>query len=267
MDLGLEGKVAVVTGASKGIGLAIARELLQEKAKVAICSRSAAEVEKAGRMLSEFGQVYWEAVDMTVEDQAYRFGKHVEEKLGSIDCWVNNVGAQLTKRDDEEEYSDELMERIYGVCFKAAVFGCQAAFRSMKRNGGGSIVNISSLGGRCPTTGKATLYGPLKAATNMLTITMGGEYAAYNVRVNCVMPGYTMTEFNTENTDKAAMEHICGGTIMQRAGRVEEVAKPVVFLCGNGSTFMTGVSIEVSGGRGITLNPSYSFDERRRKGD
>ena len=218
-------------------------------------------------MLSEFGQVYWEAVDMTVEDQAYGFGKHVEEKLGSIDCWVNNVGAQLTKRDDEEEYSDELLERIYGVCFKAAVFGCQAAFRSMKRNGGGSIVNISSLGGRCPTTGKATLYGPLKAATNMLTITMGGEYAAYNVRVNCVMPGYTMTEFNTENTDKAAMEHICGGTIMQRAGRVEEVAKPVVFLCGNGSTFMTGVSIEVSGGRGLTLNPSYSFDERRRKGD
>ena len=132
MDLGLEGKVAVVTGASKGIGLAIARELLKEKAKVAICSRNAAEVEKAGRMLSEFGQVYWEAVDMTVEDQAYGFGKHVEEKLGSIDCWVNNVGAQLTKRDDEEEYSDELLERIYGVCFKAAVFGCQAAFRSMK---------------------------------------------------------------------------------------------------------------------------------------
>ncbi len=267
MDLGLEGKVAVVTGASKGIGLAIARELLGEKAKVAICSRSQEDIKKAGEMLSQYGQVYYEAVDMTVEEQAYAFGKHVEEKLGSIDCWVNNVGAQLTKGDHEEEYSDALMEKIYGICFKAAVFGCQAAFRSMKHHGGGSIVNISSLGGRCPTTGKATLYGPLKAATNMLTITMGGEYAAYNVRVNCVMPGYTMTEFNTENTGKEAMEHICRGTIMQRAGRVEEVAKPVVFLCGNGSTFMTGVSIEVSGGRGITLNPTYSFDERRRKGD
>ena len=267
MDLGLKGKVAVVTGASKGIGLETARQLLQEGAKVAICSRTAADIQKAGEMLSQYGEVYYEAVDMSNEKAAYDFGAHVEERFGRIDCWVNNVGAQLTKGDDEEEYSDELLERIYGVCFKAAVFGCQAAFRAMKKCGGGSIVNISSLGGRCPTVGKATLFGPLKAATNMLTITMGGEYAAYNVRVNCVMPGYTRTEFNTEHTTEDNMKHICEGTIMRRAGRTEEVAKPIVFLCGNGSTFMTGVSIEVSGGRGLTLNPTYSFDERRRKGD
>ena len=121
MDLGLKGKVAVVTGASKGIGLETAKELLQEGAKVAICSRTAEEIQKAGEFLSQYGEVYYEAVDMSKESEAYAFGAHVEEHFGRIDCWVNNVGAQLTKKADEEEYSDELLERIYGICFKSAV--------------------------------------------------------------------------------------------------------------------------------------------------
>lgn len=261
MDLGLKGKVAVVTGASKGIGLGIAKELIKEGAKVAICARNAEETEAAAKLLGESGEVYYEVVDMSQEAQVYAFGQNVVNRFGQIDCWVNNVGAQLTK--DGEEYTDELMERIYGVCFKSAAFGCQAAFRSMKDHGG-SIVNISSLSARCPTTGKATLYGPMKAAVNNLTITMAGEYAAYGVRVNCVMPGYIMTEFNTENTPEDVLENICAGTLMQRTGRVEECAKPVVFMCGNGSTYMTGVTLEVSGGRFITLNPDYSFRERER---
>ena len=249
MDLGLKDKVVVVTGASKGIGLATARLLLQEGAKVAICSVTESHLREAEQ-----------------EQSVYAFADHVVEKLGPIDSWVNNVGAQLTKGPDEEEYSDALLEKIYGICFKAAVFGCQAAFRSMKHRGG-SIVNISSLGGRCPTTGAATLYGPLKAATNMLSVTMGGEYAAYGARVNTVMPGYIMTEFNTDHTTDENMKHICAGTLLQRPGQVDEVAMPIVFMCGKGSTFMTGASVEVSGGRGITLNPDYSFRQREKKKD
>jgi 3-oxoacyl-[acyl-carrier protein] reductase len=162
MDLGLKDKVVVVTGASKGIGLATARLLLQEGAKVAICSVTESHLREAEQELSRLGAVYAEVVDMTQEQSVYAFADHVVEKLGPIDSWVNNVGAQLTKGPDEEEYSDALLEKIYGICFKAAVFGCQAAFRSMKHRGG-SIVNISSLGGRCPTTGAATLYGPRAA--------------------------------------------------------------------------------------------------------
>ena len=132
---------------------------------------------------------------------------------------------------------------------------------------GGTIVNISSLGARCPTIGKATLYGPMKMAVNKLTMTLAGEYAAYGVHVNCVMPGYTMTEFNTEHTTPEAMQAICTGTMLNRPGRVEEVAWPVVFLCGKGSSFITGESLEVSGGRGLTLNPLFSYEERARKKD
>lgn len=266
MNLDLEGKIAVVTGASRGIGLAIAKELLQEKAKVAICSFDGAELKQAAEMLSDLGEVYYEELDTSIGENVYRFADNVVKRFGKIDCWVNNVGAQLKKGADEDEYSDELLEKIYGVCFKSTAFGCQAAFRSMKHHGG-AIVNISSLGARCPTTGAATLYGPMKAAINNLTITMAGEYAAYGVRVNCVMPGYTMTEFNTAHTTPEALKDICEGTLLQRTGKVEEIAKPVVFLCGSGSTFMTGETVEVSGGRCITLNPDFSFKERARKKD
>lgn len=81
------------------------------------------------------------------------------------------------------------------------------------------------------------------------------------------MPGYIMTEFNTDHTTDENMKHICAGTLLQRPGQVDEVAMPIVFMCGKGSTFMTGASVEVSGGRGITLNPDYSFRQREKKKD
>lgn len=97
MDLGLKDKVVVVTGASKGIGLATARLLLQEGAKVAICSVTESHLREAEQELSRLGAVYAEVVDMTQEQSVYAFADHVVEKLGPIDSWVNNVGAQLTK--------------------------------------------------------------------------------------------------------------------------------------------------------------------------
>lgn len=265
MDLGLKGKVVVVTGASKGIGLAIARELVQEGAKIAICSTNEERIRAAAEELQAMGgEVYYDVADFCQEESAYQFGRNVMAHYGVIDSWVNNVGAQYTKGDDEEVYSNELLERCFAIIFKSAAFGCQAAYLAMKDRGG-SIVNISSLGARCPTIGKATIYGPLKAAVNQLTMTLAGEYAAYGIRVNCVMPGYTMTEFNTANTTKETMEAVCAGTMMNRPGRVEEIAKPVVFLCGSGSTFMTGETVEVSGGRGLSLNPHFSYSEKTRK--
>ena len=262
MDLGLKGKTAVVLGGSKGIGYAIAKAFLQEGAKVAICARKEEELKKAAEELGALGEVYYEAMDVSKEQQVYDFADHVAAKFGTIDAWVNNVGITVFKEGDE--FTDADIELITGVTFKSAVFGGQAAFRYMKKQGSGAIVNISSLAARCPTAGRSTLYGPMKAAIVNLTQTLAGEYAAYGVRVCCVMPGFTATPAVKATIPQAELDYNARGTLLNRVAEPKEIAAPVVFLCGQGASYMTGTTIEVSGGRSVTLNPTYSWDEKAK---
>ena len=97
MDLGLKGKTAVVLGGSKGIGYAIAKAFLQEGARVAICARKEEELKKAAEELGALGEVYYEAMDVSKEQQVYDFADHVAAKFGTIDAWVNNVGITVFK--------------------------------------------------------------------------------------------------------------------------------------------------------------------------
>ena len=98
MDLGLTGKTVVVTGGSKGIGYAAAEAFLKEGARVAICSRHEEELKKAAETLSQYGPVYYEAYDVVDAESNYRFAEHVNEKFGSLDVWVNNVGVSAPKK-------------------------------------------------------------------------------------------------------------------------------------------------------------------------
>ncbi len=260
--MALKGKTAVVTGASKGIGLAVARELLNEGAKVAICARNAQELENAAKTLSSLGEIRGYALDAADENSVYAFADQVARDFSSIDVWINNVGATVVK--DGWEFKSDDVDRITSVCFKSTLFGAQAAFRHMKGHGG-AIVNISSLAARCPTAGRSTLYGAMKAAVNNLTITLAGEYAAYGVRVNCVMPGFTLTPAVEATIPEAELAYNARATLLGRPARPEEIARPIVFLAGGASSYMTGSIIEVSGGRSITLNPAYSFEMKARE--
>ena len=263
MDLGLRGKTAVVLGGSKGIGYAIAKAFLEEGARVAICARKEAELVQVSEELGALGEIYWEVVDVSKEQQVYDFADHVAAKFGTIDAWVNNVGITVFK--DGDEFKDADIDLITAVTFKSAVFGAQAAFRYMKKNGGGAIVNISSLAARCPTAGRSTLYGPMKAAIVNLTQTLAGEYAAYGVRVCCVMPGFTVTPAVRATISQEELDYNARGTLLNRLAEPKEIAAPVVFLCGQGASYMTGATIEASGGRSVTLNPTYSWDEKAKK--
>lgn len=258
MDLGLRGKVAVVTGGSKGIGYAAAKVFLEEGAKVAICARHEEELRQAAGELEQLGPVYWEAVDVTDAQANYDFAEHVYRHFGSIDVWVNNVGATGFKKG--EEYDDWEIDFMTGVCFKSVVFGCQAGFRYMKEKGG-SIVNVSSLAARCPSAGRSTLYGPLKSAINNLTNTFAGEYCAHNVRVTCVMPGFTATPLAKANISQEELDRNAGATLLRRMADPEEIARPIVFLASDWASYMTATTIEVSGGRSMTLNPTYAYDK------
>ena len=280
MDLGLKGKTAVVTGGSKGIGYAVAKTFLEEGANVFICARNAEEVDAAVRSLSRatapsgtavsdgmampaaisahtvYGAVYGTAADMTVEEDVYRAAKEAYDRFGSLDCWINNVGASFPK--EGEEYREQDIEKITKVCFFSTIYGTQAAFRYMKKTGG-SIINISSLVARCGTVGASTLYGPLKSAVIKLAVSFAGEYAAYGVRVNSVLPGFTATPAVAANIKPDYLKRNADDTLLRRVAVPEEIAAPVVFLCSSRASYITGTSLEVSGGRSIVLNPEYSY--------
>ena len=280
MDLGLKGKTAVVTGGSKGIGYAVAKTFLEEGANVFICARNAEEVDAAVRSLSRatapsgtavsdgmampaaisahtvYEAVYGTAADMTVEEDVYRAAKEAYDRFGSLDCWINNVGASFPK--EGEEYREQDIEKITKVCFFSTIYGTQAAFRYMKKTGG-SIINISSLAARCGTVGASTLYGPLKSAVIKLAVSFAGEYAAYGVRVNSVLPGFTATPAVAANIKPDYLKRNADDTLLRRVAVPEEIAAPVVFLCSSRASYITGTSLEVSGGRSIVLNPEYSY--------
>ena len=261
MDLGLKGKTAVVTGGSKGIGYAVAKTFLEEGANVFICARNAEEVDAAVRSLSRATApsgtaVYGTAADMTVEEDVYRAAKEAYDRFGSLDCWINNVGASFPK--EGEEYREQDIEKITKVCFFSTIYGTQAAFRYMKKTGG-SIINISSLAARCGTVGASTLYGPLKSAVIKLAVSFAGEYAAYGVRVNSVLPGFTATPAVAANIKPDYLKRNADDTLLRRVAVPEEIAAPVVFLCSSRASYITGTSLEVSGGRSIVLNPEYSY--------
>lgn len=286
MDLGLKGKTAVVTGGSKGIGYAVAKTFLEEGANVFICARNAEEVDAAVRALGGasassgaspssgtapwdgmavpaaasahrvYGAVYGTAADMTVEEDVYRAAKEAYDRFGSLDCWINNVGASFPK--EGEEYRERDIEKITKVCFFSTIYGTQAAFRYMKKTGG-SIINISSLAARCGTVGASTLYGPLKSAVIKLAVSFAGEYAAYGVRVNSVLPGFTATPAVAANIKPDYLKRNADDTLLRRVAVPEEIAAPVVFLCSSRASYITGTSLEVSGGRSIVLNPEYSY--------
>jgi NAD(P)-dependent dehydrogenase (short-subunit alcohol dehydrogenase family) len=259
MDLDLAGKTAVITGGSKGIGFATAKQFLLEGARVGICARNREELEEAGKELSAFGEVYTAITDMTREEEAYAFAEGVFSRFDSIDCWVNNVGASFPKSG--KEYTTADIEKITAVCFNSAVYGCQAAFRYMKTSGG-SIVNISSLAARCGTVGRSTLYAPLKAAVVSLALTFAGEYAAWGIRVNAVMPGFTLTPVVKSGIPQEELEKNAEGTLLRRIASPDEIAAPIVFLSSPKASYITGASLEVSGGRSVVLNAGYSWEKK-----
>ena len=253
----------MITGGSKGIGLATAEAFLREGARVAICAREPESLAKARDTLAPLGEVFAMQADVTDPAAVDAFADEAAKRLGLIGCWVNNVGASVARVG--EGYAPSEIDATVAVCFSATVYGCQTAFRHMRQSGGGAIVNVSSLAARCGTAGRSTLYGPLKAAVRELSVMMAAEYAAYGVRVNAVLPGFTRTPAVQRNIDEAELARRSEGILLRRLAEAREIAEPIVFLCSGSASYITATSLEVSGGSSAVLNPAYSY-ERREKG-
>jgi 3-oxoacyl-[acyl-carrier protein] reductase len=240
-----EGKVAVVTGAARGIGQAIARKLAQEGADVAICdlqaewlAETAGIVEGAGRKALPL------AVDVGDSGAVNACIGEVLKVFGRVDIMVNNAG--ITKDTLLVRMSDEDWDAVLRVNLKGTFLFSRAVAKPMMKQRGGAIVNIASISGIIGTPGQAN-YAASKAGVIALTKSTANELAARGVRANAIAPGFIsskMTDALSEDVRGQYLSRIPLG----RFGSTEDIANAVVFLASDRSAYLTGQTLNVNGG-------------------
>lgn len=243
----LEGKSAIVTGAGRGIGKAIAGKFLEEGARVLICDLEPDRLEAAREELATRGTVHSEVVNVTSREEVERLVGRAREEFGRIDVLANNAGISRFEpflEITDENWNDTLEINLTGV------FMCsQIAAREMKDQGSGAIVNMGSTNGLLGEEGLAH-YNASKAGVILLTKTMAIELASYNVRVNSVCPGFILTELQLESgMSEEAISDYTSLIPLGRYGRVEEVANAFAFLASDEASFITGTELVVDGGQ------------------
>ena len=245
----LRGRVAIVTGATKGIGRAAVEGLAAAGASVVVSSRKqelcdqvAAEVRRPGT--STMGRAChvgeWDAIPEFVDA--------VRDRFGRIDVLVNNAGISPARMGVSEMTLD-YWRKVFAVNLEGPLRMSQCVAPIMREGGGGSIVNIASMGAY--SGGPAvSAYAAAKAALVNLTKTMAQEWADWNVRVNTLSPGPFMSEMveGAERTAPGFKEMVAGETLMRRIADANEIVGPVVYLASDASSFVTGDDISVAGG-------------------
>ena len=242
----LDGRVATVTGAGRGMGEAIAHKLAAEGAAVVV---SDIDLDNAKAVADEIarsgGKAHALRTDVSDEGDAAKLAETAVETFGGLDIHVNNAGISTTKLFTETTRSD--MERIIGVNLIGAFLCAQAAVRIMLPNGYGRIINIASLSGQRGGIGRSA-YGASKAGLELLTKVMSVELASRGITVNNVAPGAIATQMAIENHDEATREAYHYLIPQRRYGTPEEVASAVAFLASDEAAHVCGHTLNVDGG-------------------
>jgi 3-oxoacyl-[acyl-carrier protein] reductase len=249
MSRELDGRIALVTGGSRGIGAAICEELAAAGAIVAVNYARNAEAagELCGRIAAAGGTAHSVQGDIASADGAAALVAAVEGDIGPIDALVNNAGItrdDLIMRLSEEDWRDVIDTNLGG-----AFFTCRALSRPMLKRRRGSIVNISSIVGVHGNAGQ-TNYAASKAGLIGLTKALAKELGGRGIRVNAIAPGYIATELTNVLPEQARVA-ILENTPLGRLGDPSDVARAVRFLCSDASAFITGDVLAVDGGLGI----------------
>ena len=253
MDLGLKGKVAVITGGGAGIGKATALEFAREGCAVAICGRTLDKMKDAKKELEALGcKVYIEVVDVSSIKELERFAENTYNTLGHIDFWINNAGIAFLKKI--EDVMEEDWDKMMSINMKAVFFGSKIATKYMRMgNRGGVIINISSYASIIPNAARS-VYAASKSAVNSLTKTFAAEYAPYGIRVISVLPSGTDTEMSR------MLKNPVDNMALRRHATVEEIAKPIVFLTSEAAGYITGTMVDINGGKLAVQRPLSCWD-------
>lgn len=251
MDLGLTGRVAIITGASYGLGQAMAECLVQEGAQVAICARGAEQLEQTAAKLGPKALAV--QADMSKAADINTLFEKTQERFGRLDILINNAGwYHLSQALDlsDDEWQDNLDINLFSV-----IRCSRLALPAMRQQRWGRIINISSVFGKQPNAGLID-YNATKAAIISLTKTLADELAKDNILVNAVCPGPVRTPlweglattFNPDDPDAMMNDFAAANIPLGRFGRPEEIASLVAFLASERSSFITGAAYDIDGG-------------------
>lgn len=244
---GIEGDVAIVTGAAGGIGAEIAVAMAALGAKVAVVDMN--EEKMAGtveRITATGGDAVAIKTDVTDKKMVEEMAAQVNDRFGKIDILVNSVG--IAHLQDAVDFEEDIWDRVMAVNVKGTFLPCQAVGRYMLKQKKGRVVNISSVRGM---QGRARdmAYAPSKGAVDQLTRSLAIEWAKDNINVNAVAPIFTLTDINREMLQKKeTMDWVMSRMPKGRLSMPSYLVGPVVFLCGQSSEFITGQIIYVDGG-------------------
>lgn len=246
----LTDKIAVVTGAARGIGYAAVEALCEAGATVVLTDMNAELLEKAVGELSAKGfKVEGELLDVTDVEGVKTVHDAILARHGRVDVLVNNAGIAISNHP-AETMADEVWNKVIDVNLNGVFWCCRAFGKTMLEQGAGSIVNVGSMSGFIVNRPQEQAnYNASKAAVHHLTKSLAAEWGARGVRVNSVAPTYIDTEMNKYVYDDPEMyRHWVGGTPMNRLGRTDEVASVILFLASDASSLMTGSIVLADGG-------------------
>jgi NAD(P)-dependent dehydrogenase (short-subunit alcohol dehydrogenase family) len=246
----LQGKVAIITGATDGIGKATALKFASEGAKVIMVGRDEARGRSAEAEVKKVGDGVYLKADVSDSSQVKKFIEETIRRHGRIDVLVNNAG--IVHAGTILTTSEEIWDQIIDINLKGVFLCCKYTIPHMQKNGGGVIVNIGSINSMMAMENEA-VYDTSKGGVLMLTKTIAVDFAKSNIRANCILPGAvesTMLEasLNAASDPAKAREWTIQRHPVGRIGKPEEIAEVALFLAADAPPFMTGATIPVDGG-------------------